>query len=76
VLICGTSATDGLWNRQGGSADNIDKTFTLNLSSGGANDTWALQLRDAALLNGGYITPGRSIRRRRRSCITRADEHL
>ena len=55
MLICGTSATDGLWNRQGGSAYNIDKTFTLNLSSCRANDTWALQVRDAALLNGCYI---------------------
>jgi hypothetical protein len=49
-----------VWNSQRGSADNIYKTFTLNLSSCRANDTWALQVRDAALLNGGYITPGRS----------------
>jgi subtilisin family serine protease len=44
-----------LWNRQGGSAINIDQTFTVNLAPVIANGTWALQVRDAANLNVGYI---------------------
>jgi hypothetical protein len=44
-----------VWNSQRGGADNIDKTFTLNLSAVGPNGTWALQVRDAAPLDGGYI---------------------
>ena len=44
-----------LWNRQGGSAINIDQTFTVNLAPVIANGTWALQVRDAADLNIGYI---------------------
>jgi subtilisin family serine protease len=44
-----------LWNRQGGNAINIDQTFTVNLAPVIANGTWALRVRDAALLNVGYI---------------------
>ena len=44
-----------LWNRQGGSAINLDQTFTVNLAPVIANGTWTLQVRDAALLNVGLI---------------------
>jgi subtilisin family serine protease len=58
-LVIDLIAPDGtavnLWNRQGGSAINLNTTFTVNLSPVGANGTWALQVRDAALLNGGLI---------------------
>jgi subtilisin family serine protease len=58
-LVIDLIAPDGtavnLWNRQGGSAININTTFTVNLSPVGANGTWALQVRDAALLNVGLI---------------------
>jgi subtilisin family serine protease len=58
-LVIDLIAPDGtavnLWNRQGGSAVNINTTFTVNLSPVGPNGTWALQVRDAALLNVGLI---------------------
>ena len=41
-----------LHNRTGGSADNIDQTFTVNLSSETANGTWNLRVRDACSLTG------------------------
>jgi subtilisin family serine protease len=44
-----------LWNHQVGSAVNIDQTFTVNLAPVIANGTWVLQVRDATLLNVGYI---------------------
>jgi subtilisin family serine protease len=58
-LVIDLIAPDGtgvnLWNREGGNAINIDKTFTINLSPVGPNGTWALQVRDEALLNAGSI---------------------
>jgi subtilisin family serine protease len=58
-LVIDLIAPDGtavnLWNREGGSAINMDKTFSINLAPVGANGTWALQVRDAALLNVGLI---------------------
>jgi subtilisin-like proprotein convertase family protein len=45
-------APDGLpyvlHNRTGGSADNIDRTWTLNLSNLPRNGTWKLRIRDDA----------------------------
>ncbi|GLY47342.1 proprotein convertase P-domain-containing protein [Lentzea sp. NBRC 102530] len=49
----GTSYT--LHNRTGGSADNIDRTFTVNLSSETANGTWKLRVRDLAASDVGTI---------------------
>ena len=37
-----------LLNRSGGSADNVDQTFTVNLGAKPANGTWNLRVRDAA----------------------------
>jgi subtilisin family serine protease len=58
-LVIDLVAPDGsavnLWNRSGGSTDNIDATFVQNLSAVAANGTWRLRVRDAALLNVGYI---------------------
>jgi hypothetical protein len=58
-LVVDLVAPDGtvynLLNRQGGSADNVDQTFTVNLSSEVANGTWSLRVRDAARLDTGFI---------------------
>lgn len=58
-LVVDLLAPDGtvynLLNRQGGSADNVDQTFTVNLSSEVANGTWNLRVRDAARLDTGFI---------------------
>jgi subtilisin-like proprotein convertase family protein len=58
-LVIDVVAPDGsaynLWNRAGGSADNIDQTFTVNLSSETANGTWRLRVQDAASLDEGFI---------------------
>jgi subtilisin-like proprotein convertase family protein len=58
-LIVTLVAPDGsgyvLHNRAGGSADNIDQTFTVNLSSEGRNGTWRLRVQDAAALDTGFI---------------------
>jgi subtilisin family serine protease len=56
-LVIDLIAPDGtavnLWNRQGGV--NLNRTFIVNLSPVLANGTWALQVRDAANLNAGFI---------------------
>jgi subtilisin family serine protease len=58
-LVVDLVAPDGtvynLRNRSGGSADNINQTFSRNLSSEVANGTWNLRVRDAASLDTGYI---------------------
>lgn len=58
-LVVDLVAPDGtvrnLLNRTGGSADNVDQTFTVNLSSEVANGTWNLRVRDAASQDTGYI---------------------
>ncbi|HCU48994.1 MAG TPA: hypothetical protein DGG94_04165, partial [Micromonosporaceae bacterium] len=58
-LVVDLVAPDGtvynLHNRTGGSADNIDTTYTRNLSSEAANGTWTLRVRDAARIDVGYI---------------------
>jgi subtilisin family serine protease len=58
-LVVDLVAPDGtaysLSNRSGGSADNIDATFTVNASSEAANGTWRLRVRDAARFDTGYI---------------------
>ncbi|MDQ3402227.1 MAG: M4 family metallopeptidase, partial [Actinomycetota bacterium] len=51
-LVVNLVAPDGtaypLQNRTGGSADNIDKTFTVDLSSETANGAWKLRVQDVA----------------------------
>ncbi|MET9629678.1 M28 family peptidase [Lentzea sp. NPDC006480] len=58
-LVVSLLAPDGssysLSNRSGGSADNIDQTFTVNLSTEVANGTWKLSVRDAAAVDVGTI---------------------
>ena len=58
-LVVDLVAPDGsvynLHNRAGGSADNINQTYTVNLSSEAANGTWKLRVRDAAAADNGYI---------------------
>jgi subtilisin family serine protease len=58
-LVVDLVAPDGsvynLHNRSGGSADNINQTYTVNLSSETANGTWNLRVRDAASADVGYI---------------------
>jgi subtilisin family serine protease len=58
-LVVDLLAPDGtvvnLWNRQGGSADNINQTFTVNLSTKPANGTWTLRASDRAAVDSGKI---------------------
>jgi len=58
-LVVDLIAPDGtvynLHNRSGGSTDNIDQTYTRNLSSELANGTWTLRVRDAAFIDSGRI---------------------
>ena len=44
-----------LQNRTGGSADNVVKTFTTNLSSETINGAWKLRVKDRARTDTGYI---------------------
>ena len=58
-LIVSLVAPDGsaytLVNRSGGSEDNVDQTFTVNLASEPRNGTWTLRVQDAATQDIGYI---------------------
>jgi len=58
-LIVDVVAPDGsvynLHNRAGGSADNLNQTYSVNLSGEVANGTWNLRVRDAASADVGYI---------------------
>ena len=58
-LIVELVAPDGtvytLQNRTGGSADNVVKTFTTNLSSEAINGAWKLRAKDRASTDTGYI---------------------
>ena len=44
-----------LHNRSGGSTDNINSTYTVNLSSEVLNGTWNLRVNDNANGDTGYI---------------------
>ncbi|HSM10726.1 MAG TPA: proprotein convertase P-domain-containing protein [Lysobacter sp.] len=44
-----------LHNRSGGSADNINTTYNVNLSSEALNGTWKLRVNDNAGGDVGYI---------------------
>jgi subtilisin-like proprotein convertase family protein len=58
-LIVNLVAPDGtlylLHNRTGSSTDNIDTTYTVNLSSEVRTGTWKLRVQDAATADTGYI---------------------
>ena len=58
-LVVSVIAPDGtayvLQSRSGGSTDNINQTYTVNLSSETANGTWQLRVQDAASADTGYI---------------------
>ncbi|WP_406253905.1 M4 family metallopeptidase [Streptomyces chartreusis] len=44
-----------LLNRSGGSADNVDQTFTVDASAQPLNGTWKLRVQDRANIDVGYI---------------------
>jgi leucyl aminopeptidase len=44
-----------LHNRSGGSADNINRTYSVNLSSEALNGTWKLRVNDAYDQDTGYL---------------------
>jgi subtilisin-like proprotein convertase family protein len=54
-LVAPDGTVRNLLNRSGGSADNVNQSFTVNLSSETANGTWNLRVRDAASQDVGYI---------------------
>jgi subtilisin family serine protease len=58
-LVVDLVAPDGsvynLLNRSGGSADNVNQTFNVNLSGEALNGTWNLRVRDAATIDTGRI---------------------
>ncbi|MBL8261755.1 MAG: proprotein convertase P-domain-containing protein [Xanthomonadaceae bacterium] len=58
-LVVDLVAPDGsvynLLNRSGGSADNVNQTFNVNLSGEALNGTWNLRVRDAASADTGRI---------------------
>ncbi|MDY7089346.1 MAG: M4 family metallopeptidase [Actinomycetota bacterium] len=59
-LVVSLIAPDGtayvLHNRAGGSTDNIDQTYPVNLSSETANGKWTLRVQDAARADIGTLT--------------------
>ncbi|WP_017236063.1 M4 family metallopeptidase [Streptomyces sp. SS] len=54
-LIAPDGSVYSLSNRSGGSADNIQQTFTVNASSEVANGAWKLRVQDKASIDTGYI---------------------
>lgn len=58
-LVVDLVAPDGsvynLHNRSGGSANDINETYSRNLSGEAANGTWTLRVRDAAFLDTGTL---------------------
>jgi Zn-dependent metalloprotease/subtilisin-like proprotein convertase family protein len=55
TLVAPDGSTYALHNRAGGSADNINQTYTVNLSSEVSNGTWKLRVEDAAAADVGAI---------------------
>ena len=55
TLVAPDASTYVLHNRAGGSADNIDSTYTVNLSSEARNGAWKLRVTDAASADVGYV---------------------
>nr|WP_119612050.1 M4 family metallopeptidase [Streptomyces acidiscabies] len=54
-LVAPDGTVYSLLNRAGGSADNVDQTFTVNASSEAVNGTWKLRVQDQASIDVGYI---------------------
>ncbi|MFF9426078.1 M28 family metallopeptidase [Streptomyces sp. NPDC014746] len=54
-LIAPDGSVYNLHNRAGGSADNINQTYTVNASSEVANGVWKLRVQDKAAADTGYI---------------------
>jgi hypothetical protein len=58
-LVVSLVAPDGsayvLQSRAGGSTDNIDQTYTVNLGGEAAAGTWTLKVQDAATIDTGYL---------------------
>ncbi|MET8758809.1 S8 family serine peptidase [Lentzea sp. NPDC004782] len=54
-LIAPDGSVYSLSNRSGGSADNIQQTFTVDASSEVANGVWKLRVQDVAAADTGYI---------------------
>ncbi|MEU2229409.1 M4 family metallopeptidase [Streptomyces vietnamensis] len=54
-LIAPDGSVYNLSNRAGGSADNINQTYTVNASSEVANGVWKLRVQDKAAIDTGYI---------------------
>ncbi|AJF66707.1 M28 family metallopeptidase [Streptomyces vietnamensis] len=54
-LIAPDGSVYNLSNRAGGSADNINQTYTVNASSEVANGVWKLRVQDKAGADTGYI---------------------
>ncbi len=54
-LVAPDGTLYNIHNRTGGSADNINKTVTLNLSTEALNGTWKLRVNDNANADTGYI---------------------
>ncbi|MFF0227227.1 M4 family metallopeptidase [Streptomyces sp. NPDC004629] len=44
-----------LLNRSGGSADNVDQTFTVDASAQPVSGTWKLRVQDRASIDAGYL---------------------
>ncbi|TXH66003.1 MAG: hypothetical protein E6Q88_12965 [Lysobacteraceae bacterium] len=55
TLVAPDGSTYVLHNRAGGSTDNINQTYTVNLSSEALNGTWNLRVADQANADIGYI---------------------
>ncbi len=58
-LVVSLIAPDGtayvLHNRAGGGTDNIDNTYSVNLSGESADGVWTLKVQDAANIDTGYL---------------------
>ncbi|SEC45314.1 M4 family metallopeptidase [Streptomyces sp. TLI_105] len=54
-LIAPDGSVYNLSNRAGGSADNINQTYTVNASTEVANGAWKLRVQDKASIDTGYI---------------------
>ncbi|MEO5963180.1 MAG: proprotein convertase P-domain-containing protein [Thermomonas sp.] len=54
-LIAPDGSVYNLSNRSGGSADNINTTYSVNVSSEAINGTWKLRVKDLASGDTGYI---------------------
>jgi subtilisin-like proprotein convertase family protein len=54
-LIAPDGTASSLHNRTGGGADDINQTYTVNLSGKARNGVWKLRVRDAATADVGKI---------------------